>query len=72
MLKQYITRTFLNNLLLGNGALVGLIILYNLLAMLIPIVKLAWPMIILVFILINAILIGLKVIVPLINQQRQP
>ena len=66
MLKQYITRTFLNNLLLGNGALVGL------LAMLIPIVKLAWPMIILVFILINAILIGLKVIVPLINQQRQP
>ena len=72
MLKQYITPTFLNNLLLGNGALVGLIILYNLLAMLIPIVKLAWPMIILVFILINAILIGLKVIVPLINQQRQP
>lgn len=72
MLKQYITRTFLNNLLLGNGALVGLIILYNLLAMLIPIVKLAWPMIILVFILINAILISLKVIVPLINQQRQP
>lgn len=72
MLKQYITRTFLNNLLLGNGALVGLIILYNLLAMLIPIVKLAWPMIILAFILINAILIGLKVIVPLINQQRQP
>ncbi|MDM8266341.1 hypothetical protein QUW44_04065 [Limosilactobacillus pontis] len=72
MLKQYITRTFLNNLLLGNGALVGLIILYNLLAMLIPIVKLTWPMIILVFILINAILIGLKVIVPLINQQRQP
>lgn len=40
MLKQYITRTFLNNLLLGNGALVGLIILYNLLAMLIPIVSL--------------------------------
>ena len=72
MLKQYITRTFLNNLLLGNGALVGLIILYNLLAMLIPIVKLTWPMIILVFILINAILIGLKVIVQLINQQRQP
>ena len=72
MLKQYITRTFLNNLLLGNGALVGLIILYNLLAMLIPIVKLTWPMIILVFILINAILSGLKVIVPLINQQRQP
>lgn len=72
MFKQYITRTFLNNLLLGNGALVGLIILYNLLAMLIPIVKLTWPMIILVFILINAILIGLKVIVPLINQQRQP
>ena len=72
MLKQYITRTFLNNLLLGNGALAGLIILYNLLAMLIPIVKLTWPMIILVFILINAILIGLKVIVPLINQQRQP
>lgn len=72
MLKKYITRTFLNNLLLGNGALVGLIILYNLLAMLIPIVKLTWPMIILVFILINAILIGLKVIVPLINQQRQP
>lgn len=72
MLKQYITRTFLNNLLLGNGALVGLIILYNLLAMLIPIVKLTWPIIILVFILINAILIGLKVIVPLINQQRQP
>ena len=72
MLKQYITRTFLNNLLLGNGALVGLIILYTLLAMLIPIVKLTWPMIILVFILINAILIGLKVIVPLINQQRQP
>lgn len=72
MYKQYITPEFLYSLLISNGSLVILTILYNLLAMIIPIVKLTWPAIIIVFILINAVLIGLKVAIPLINQRQQP
>lgn len=72
MYKQYITPEFLRSLLIINGSLVILTIFYNLLAMIIPIVKLTWLAIIIVFVLINAVLIGLKVAIPLINQRQQP
>lgn len=72
MLNQFVTRAFIRRLLISDGALIIFILLYNLLAMLIPVVKLTWWVALIVFILINVILIGLKVIVPLINQQRQP
>jgi hypothetical protein len=72
MLKQFVTRAFIRRLFISDGALIIFILLYNLLAMLIPVVKLTWWVALIVFILINVILIGLKVIVPLINQQRQP
>lgn len=72
MLKQFVTRAFTRRLLISDGALIIFILLYNLLAMLIPVVKLTWWVALIVFILINVILIGLKVIIPLINQQRQP
>ena len=72
MLNQFVTRAFIRRLLISDGALIIFILLYNLLAMLIPVVKRTWWGVLTVFILINVILIGLKVIVPLINQQRQP
>lgn len=72
MLNQFVTRAFIRRLLISDGALIIFILLYNLLAMLIPVVKLTWWVALIVFILINVILIGLKVIIPLINQQRQP
>ena len=72
MLNQFVTRAFIRRLLISDGALIIFILLYNLLAMLIPVVKLTRWGVLTVFILINVILIGLKVIVPLINQQRQP
>ncbi|MDD6431499.1 MAG: hypothetical protein PUF79_00015 [Lactobacillaceae bacterium] len=72
MFNQFITRAFIHRLLISDGALVIFIILYNLLAMLIPVVKLTWWVALIVFILINVILIGLKVIIPLINQRQQP
>lgn len=72
MLKQFVTRAFIRRLLISDRALIIFILLYNLLAMLIPVVKLTWWVALIVFILINVILIGLKVVIPLINQQRQP
>ena len=69
MLRQYLTPAFLRHLVISDGALVVLIIIYNLLAMLIPIVKLTWLTGLCIFILINVILIGLKVAIPLLNQR---
>lgn len=69
MFSRYLTRTFFRHLIVSDGALIVLIILYNLLAIVIPIVKLTWLANFVVFILINAILISLKVVIPLLNQQ---
>lgn len=72
MLKQFLTRSFYQCLLVSDGALVVLILLYNLLAMVIPVTKLTWSGAILTFILINVLLIGLKIAIPLLNQRSQP
>lgn len=71
-MKSFLTRSFLRRLLIGDGALIILMILYNLLAMIIPVVRLTWLSALLVFTLINAILIGIKLVIPLLNQQSQP
>lgn len=71
-MKHFLTHSFLRRLLIGNGALVILIILYDLLAMVIPVVKLTCLSAVLVLILINVLLIGIKIAVPLLNQRSQP
>ena len=42
MLNQFVTRAFIRRLLISDGALIIFILLDNLLAMLIPVVKLTW------------------------------
>lgn len=71
-MQQFLTRSFLRRLLIGDGALVILMILYNLLAMVIPVVRLTCLSGLLILILINVLLIGIKIAVPLLNQQSQP
>lgn len=72
MLKQIFTRSFVQHLLISDGALILLIILYNLVSLLIPLAKISLGSAIFIFILANLLICGLKAATIWLNQQSQP
>lgn len=72
MLKQIFTRSFVQHLLISDGALILLIILYNLVSLLIPLAKISLGSVIFIFILANLLICGLKTATIWLNQQSQP
>ncbi|MCH3921442.1 hypothetical protein [Limosilactobacillus sp.] len=72
MLKQIFTRPFIQHLLISDGGLILLIILYNLLSLLIPLVRISLGSALLIFILANLLICGLKATTFWLNQQSQP
>lgn len=69
MLKQLFTPSFTKNLLINDGLLIALIILYNLLAFIIPIVKLSLLTSIIFLIIITIAIIVLKAFTLYLNRQ---
>lgn len=69
MLKQLFTPSFTKNLLINDGLLVVLIIFYNLLAFLIPIVKISLLASVIFLIIVTAAIIILKFLTLYLNQR---
>lgn len=69
MLKQLFTPSFTKNLLINDGLLIAVIIFYNLLAFLIPIVKLSLLTSLIFLAIITIVIIGLKFFTLYLNRQ---
>ncbi|WP_267201960.1 hypothetical protein [Limosilactobacillus kribbianus] len=72
MLKRLFPRSFVQHLLISDGGLILLIILYNLLSLIIPLVRISLEAAVLIFVLANLLICSLKAIVPWLNQRSQP
>lgn len=69
MLEEFFPKSFLTHLLASDGILLACIIIYNLLALLLPLIKLSFWGSIGVFIVINFIILALKGVTVFLNQR---
>lgn len=69
MINQIFTPQFLHQVAAGNGTLLILVIVYDILSLALPVIKVSLGLAVLLFVLVNFFLVGLRALTVYFNQQ---